>query len=182
MAPPPSLARPVYAAAALVLVHGLVAAGACKSASSPGTGATSSSSASTTGAGTGGGSDSGAVDAGPDVIVDPDNCIPPGTANNAAGVGGYCSPGGGQCKFSDGGSAICTADFGAMVPPHAWFCTSLCDPDAGTVACGDPGPPCVTTPLGESVCLPETCFGFLTDAGLGSDVGNTNETVDVDGG
>jgi poly(3-hydroxybutyrate) depolymerase len=174
MASARSTVRLGYAIAAPVLAPALVAAAACSSSSSksaPGRDASTDV------------SDGGRiVDAGPDVIVDPNNCVPPGTPNNAAGVGGYCSPGGGQCILPDGSSTICTADFG-MVPAHAWFCTDLCDVDAGTVACGSPGPACIQTPYGESVCLPEMCFGFLSgDGGLGSNVGDTTETIDVDGG
>jgi polyhydroxybutyrate depolymerase len=124
------------------------------------------------------------ADAAPDVIIDPNNCVPPGTPNNAAGVGGYCSPSGGQCAHAgpDASSTICTADFGSAVPPHAWFCTDLCSVDAGSVACGSPGPACIATPEGESVCLPETCLSFLAgDAGLGSNANDTTETLDVDG-
>jgi polyhydroxybutyrate depolymerase len=119
-------------------------------------------------------------DASADVIVDPKNCVPPGTQNNAAGVGGYCSPGGGQCM--DAGT-ICTADFGSMVPAHAWFCTDVCNAEAGTVACGSPGPACLATPAGLAVCLPEMCLGFLGDGGAFGDAGanDTTETVVVDG-
>jgi hypothetical protein len=110
------------------------------------------------------------TDAGPDVIVDPNNCIPPGTPSNAAGVGGYCSPGGGQCQHAGVAEAgtICTADFGS-VPAHAWFCTDVCDPDAASARCGAGGPPCITVE-GESVCVPTTCMSFvaaLEDGGSG---------------
>ena len=124
-----------------------------------------------------------AADGARDGAVDPLNCVPPGTPNNAAGVGGYCSPGGGQC--ADAGpnhtSTICTADFGAMVPPHAWFCTNLCSVDAGAVACGSPGPACIETPQGEPVCLPEMCLAFLGDGGGPGGVSGTTETVVVGG-
>src|SRR5450755_4482664 len=52
---------------------------------------------STSSSGTAGGKDAstdGADGADAHIINDPQNCIPPGTPNNAAGVGGYCSPGG----------------------------------------------------------------------------------------
>jgi hypothetical protein len=98
------------------------------------------------------------------IINDPQNCVPPGTPNNAAGVGGYCSPGGGQCANAgpEAGGTICTADFGSVVPAHAWFCTDLCELDASD-SCGVGGPPCVSAE-GELVCLPNACMGFL--AGL----------------
>lgn len=192
MAFPRSAIRAGHAVAALVPLAALGAAAGCSSGSSktaPGADASIDGSGQADGSldsaphDTGASEDGGIADAGPDVIVDPDNCVPPGTPNNAAGVGGYCSPNGGQCNLPDGGSTICTADFGSTVPAHAWFCTDLCDVDAGAVACGSPGPACVATPEGESVCLPETCLAFLAgDAGLGSSVGDTTETVDVDGG
>jgi hypothetical protein len=101
-------------------------------------------------------------DAFPDVavIVDPDNCVAPGTASNAVGVGGYCSPGGGQCDHvgKDGGPSICTADFSA--PAHAWFCTVDCatngDCGAGTASC--------VPAAGGMVCVPEGCGAFEADA------------------
>lgn len=96
------------------------------------------------------------------IINDPQNCIPPGTPNNAAGVGGYCSPGGGQCANAgpDAEGTICTADFGSVVPAHAWFCTDLCELDAA-FSCGNPGPPCISAE-GELVCVPPTCMAFIT--------------------
>jgi hypothetical protein len=96
------------------------------------------------------------------VINDPQNCVPPGTPNNPFGVGGYCTPGGGQCATAgpDAAGTICTADFGQVVPAHAWFCTTLCDTDASN-PCGNPGPPCVSAE-GENVCLPPSCQGFVT--------------------
>ncbi len=95
------------------------------------------------------------------IINDPQNCVPPGTPNNAFGVGGYCSPGGGQCANAgpEAGGTICTADFGSIVPAHAWFCTDLCEIDAA-FACGDPGPPCISAE-GELVCVPPTCMAFI---------------------
>ena len=110
-------------------------------------------------------SSSGGADAGPDVILDPNNCIPPGTASNAAGVGGYCSPGANQCLHAgpNGSETICTADFGSLVPAHAWFCTDLCAPDAASTRCGAGGPPCITV-QGESVCVPAACMSFVKAA------------------
>ena len=96
-----------------------------------------------------------------DAAVDPNNCVAPGTPSNAAGVGGYCSPGGKQCLHVGDGGTICTADFGSMVPAHAWFCTDLCNPDAAAAGCGAGGPPCITVE-GESVCVPSTCMSFVT--------------------
>lgn len=121
---------------------------------------------STSSSGTAGGKDASTdgADAGGDahVINDPLNCIPPGTPNNAAGVGGYCSPGGGQCANAgpDAEGTICTADFGSVVPAHAWFCTDLCELDAA-FSCGNPGPPCISAE-GELVCVPPTCMAFIT--------------------
>jgi hypothetical protein len=138
--------------------------------------ACSSSSSGTTGekdASTDGGA---AADSDAHIINDPQNCIPPGTPNNAAGVGGYCSPGGGQCANAgpDAEGTICTADFGSVVPAHAWFCTDLCELDAA-FSCGNPGPPCISAE-GELVCVPPTCMAFVTaleeagtDGGGGAD-------------
>jgi polyhydroxybutyrate depolymerase len=128
------------------------------------------------------------VDAGSDVFVDPLNCVAPDTPNNAAGVGGYCTPGGGQCADagSSGTGTICTADFGSMVPAHAWFCTNICGTDAGAATCGNGGPPCVETPDDLAVCLPTTCKALLADGGPFSgmnDAGSsdTTETIMVGG-
>jgi hypothetical protein len=147
--------------AILLLVAGLGCVAvplACSSSSSSGTGAPSDAS-------TGGDVH---------VINDPQNCIPPGTPNNAFGVGGYCSPGGQQCANAgpEAGGTICTADFAQVVPAHAWFCTTICDIDAAN-PCGNPGPPCISAE-GETVCLPPACMAFVTaleEAG-----------TDVDGG
>jgi hypothetical protein len=111
-----------------------------------------------------GASSSGGMDAGADIFMDPNNCVPPGTPNNAAGVGGYCTPGGNQCLHAgpvEAGGTICTADFGSQVPAHAWFCTDLCARDAAATGCGTGGPPCIAVE-GESVCIPSTCMAFVT--------------------
>jgi hypothetical protein len=99
-------------------------------------------------------------EAGADVIVDPMNCVPFGTAGNDQGIGGYCSPSGGQCNVvGPGGSArICTADVPGT-PPHAWFCTYPC---MHTTECGA-GAACVTTSMGSS-CVPTACD--LADGGM----------------
>jgi hypothetical protein len=116
--------------------------------------------------GTAGGKDASSAGADADVdahiINDPQNCVAPGTPNNAAGVGGYCSPGGNQCATAgpDAGGTICTADFGSVVPAHAWFCTDLCEVDAAS-SCGVPGPPCISAE-GEQVCVPTACMAFIT--------------------
>jgi hypothetical protein len=91
------------------------------------------------------------------------NCVPTTMKNNAEGVGGYCTADGGQCVVGDGATTtICTANFSAEVPPGASFCTNECQPDAGSVACGVGGPPCVTVKgTGVSVCLPTSCMAFL---------------------
>ena len=71
------------------------------------------------------------VDAVPDIQIDPQNCVPPGTANNSQGLAGYCNPGGGQCVMMGIGhqSTICSGDVNGT-PAHAWFCTIPCQ--AGT--------------------------------------------------
>jgi hypothetical protein len=104
----------------------------------------------------GGGKDSGAVkDAGADVIIiDPKNCVPPGSPE-------YCSPGGGQCDMEGpGGMAeICSADLGA--PAHDWYCTSPCDEEASTCTGTST---CESTPSG-SRCVPESCDYLLPEGG-----------------
>ena len=56
------------------------------------------------------------------------NCVPVGTPNNDKGIGGYCSPGGGECAASDAaGFVVCTGDVGA--PVDSYFCTTPCSAD-----------------------------------------------------
>lgn len=117
-----------------------------------------------------GGSDAGSdatTDAGVDVIIDPQNCVAPGTKPNDQGMGGYCSPGGGQCDTAGPGGAprICTADV-AGTPAHAWFCTYPCDP---TTNCGT-GATCLGDSMGNG-CVPTACDYLAGDAGVdaGSD-------------
>ncbi|HEY6460687.1 MAG TPA: PHB depolymerase family esterase [Polyangiaceae bacterium] len=173
MSPPRPRACTFAAFAAVGAVTVMAAVAACSSASSKGARGPDASTDGAAEAGADAASDA-AADVGLDAILDPENCVPPGTPNNEAGIGGYCSPGGGQC----GADTLCTADFGA--PAHAWFCTNLCN-DGGVANCGSPGPACVTVE-GESVCLPESCLVLLADGGLGSNTGDTTETLDVDGG
>jgi hypothetical protein len=119
----------------------------------------------------GGGNDSGAdvavadtsvadVVATDTLIVDPNNCVASGTASNAEGVGGYCSPGGGQCDTAGPGGSptLCSADYGA--PAHGWFCTYPC---AGPAACGT-GMLCVSTAAGAG-CVPPACLSLEPDGG-----------------
>jgi hypothetical protein len=91
-----------------------------------------------------------------DVIVDPHNCVPPGSAD-------YCSPAGGQCDMAGpgGGAEICTGDLPGT-PPHAWYCTLPCDADSASACAG--GASCKDTPMG-SRCVPESCDSLLPDGG-----------------
>ncbi len=88
-----------------------------------------------------------------DVIIDPKNCVAPGTMPNDEGIGGYCSPGGGQCDtVGPGGSPrICSGDVQGT-PMHAWFCTYPC---TSSSTCGA-GASCLTTAMGSS-CIPNVC-------------------------
>jgi hypothetical protein len=107
--------------------------------------------------------DAGIVDSGaPDVIVDPMNCVPPATLNNNLGIGGYCSPGAGQCSMAGptGTPTICTADL-AGTPAHGWFCTAPCTMSS---TCG-PGAACLTTTMGEQ-CIPTACDSLFPEAGV----------------
>ncbi|HEY1955189.1 MAG TPA: hypothetical protein VGH28_06240 [Polyangiaceae bacterium] len=89
----------------------------------------------------------------PDVIIDPANCVAPATANDDRGVGGYCSPGGGQCAASGPGGSprICTADLSGT-SAHDWYCTYPCsqDSDCGSAAS------CLSTSQGK-MCVPPAC-------------------------
>ncbi|MEO7113446.1 MAG: hypothetical protein ABI183_23605 [Polyangiaceae bacterium] len=133
---------------------GMASFAACSSSSSSGSTATADSGAGSDGATAG---DTG-------VINDPDNCVAPGTANNSFGVGGYCSPLGGQCDTSGPGGAarICTADL-TSTPAHAWFCTYLC---SHTSDCGS-GEVCFQNPQGAG-CIPSSsaCLSLDADAGF----------------
>ncbi len=114
-----------------------------------------SSSSSTTPPGDGGtGKDSGGEkDAGHD-SGPPANCVKPGTANNADGVGGYCDNGSGKnnCKSVDGASVFCTAAI-PITPVGEYFCTKLCTKDTD---CGGGGVICRHTSMG-SACVPGAC-------------------------
>jgi hypothetical protein len=97
----------------------------------------------------------------PDVINDPLDCVAPGTASGEDGVGGYCSPGGGQCLHAGtGGTAtLCTADFGA--PAHEWFCTIPCMQQSD---CGSGK--CITAAFAQ-ICVPTACIAAIAiDASL----------------
>ena len=110
------------------------------------------------------GKDSGnPADVGPDVIIDPMNCVPFGTKPNSQGIGGYCSPGGGQCMAAgpDASGRLCTADIPGT-PAHAWFCTYPCTASPPG-QCGT-GATCVTETEGSG-CVPLIC-GYLADGGL----------------
>jgi hypothetical protein len=103
------------------------------------------------------------TDAGNPIVVDDANCVAPGTASNAVGVGGYCSPNGGQCANAglDGGvdatAAVCTADFN--VPVHTWFCTIAC---TSTSTCGPGSASCIPSIQGQA-CIPAACASLLGD-------------------
>jgi hypothetical protein len=102
----------------------------------------------------------GVPDVHPDAINDPKNCVAPGATSSEKGVGGYCSPGAGQCVHAGtGGTAtLCSADFGA--PSHEWFCTITC---TTTADCGPGGGTCLSAPFAQ-ICVPASCAGALGDA------------------
>ena len=102
----------------------------------------------------------GVPDVHPDAIIDPNDCVATPATSSENGVGGYCSPGAGQCLHAGtGGSATdCTADFGA--PAHEWFCTIPC---STTLDCGGGGGACVSAPFGQ-FCVPTACAKALGDA------------------
>jgi hypothetical protein len=102
----------------------------------------------------------GGTDAHPDVIIDPQNCVAVTAKSSEMGIGGYCSPAGGQCLHAGTGGTptLCTADFGA--PAHEWFCTLPCDT---TSQCGAGGGTCISAPFAE-ICVPAACTGALGDA------------------
>jgi hypothetical protein len=104
----------------------------------------------------------GASDAKPHVINDPMNCVMPGAASNTDGVGGYCSPAGGQCAhaITGGMASICTGDLPGT-PPHDWFCTVVCTTAS---ECGT-GSSCIATNGGQ-LCVPTACVSLIGDAAL----------------
>lgn len=140
----------------LGLAVGLFGAAACSSSSDNGTGTSDAGSGTdgTTGGDSGGGKDSG-------VINDPQNCVAPGTTGNSLGIGGYCSPLGGQCDTAGPGGAarICTADISGT-PAHAWFCTYPC---SHTSDCGN-NAVCYQNDQGAG-CIPTACLALDADAG-----------------
>ncbi|MGH7286004.1 MAG: hypothetical protein ACRELY_31170 [Polyangiaceae bacterium] len=139
------------------LALGLFGAAACSSSSS----ASDDSSSGDSGTdGTTGGGDSGAnKDSG--ITDDPDNCVKPGTGGNSLGIGGYCTPLGGQCDDAGPGGAprICTAEVSGT-PAHAWFCTYPCE---HTSDCGE-GAVCFQNVEGSG-CVPTACLYLDVDAG-----------------
>jgi len=106
------------------------------------------------------------------------NCVAPGTASSAAGVGAYCSPGGGQCNHDapDGAPTICTADFGAAA--HLWFCTVVC---TSTSQCGLGSATCVAAANG-SLCVPTACTAFAADASVDAGDAGADAAIDADEG
>ena len=94
------------------------------------------------------------------MIVDPSNCVPPGAAPNDQGIGGYCSPSGGQCASAGPGGSprICTADL-AGAPAHGWFCTYPCPTNCGA------GAACVPTSMGSD-CVPTSCDALEAEAAI----------------
>jgi hypothetical protein len=117
----------------------------------------------------------GATDAGHDTGTgDPDNCVAPGSKGNELGMGGYCSPGGGECNYAgpDGGARICTADV-PDTPAHAWFCTYPCNVDTD---CGSANY-CATDPKTKNKgCVPVACKYLQPDAGT-SDTSTTDSAA-----
>jgi hypothetical protein len=141
--------------------------------------ACSSSSPSKTGGSDGGGggdTGGGGADVGIDVIINPNNCVAPGTASNSVGVGGYCSPGGGQCDTAGPGGSptLCSGDYNST--PNTWFCTVPC---TGPSDCGS-GAVCVTTAMGSG-CTPNSCVSYIGDAGYINDGGGTSGEAATDG-
>lgn len=122
----------------------------------------------------GDGGTEGGPDVAPDVIIDPQNCVAPGTANDDEGVGGYCSPGGGQCSASGPGGSprICTADL-AGTAAHTWYCTYPC---MGPNDCGT-GAQCANTSEGM-MCVPPACAAS-TDGGPEEDGATDADVADV---
>jgi hypothetical protein len=83
-----------------------------------------------------------------DAVIDVDMagwCVLPGTPNNEAGFGGYCTSGGDQCP-----TVFCTADFGAA--QGSWYCTAPCSTNG---ECGS-ATACLVTPQGSG-CAPCAC-------------------------
>ena len=93
-------------------------------------------------------------DVAPDVILDPENCVRPGSP-------GYCSPGGGQCLMAGPGGTLedCTADL-PETPAHAWYCTLPCSRPSDCSGTSS----CKATPTG-SRCVPMSCESLLPEAG-----------------
>jgi hypothetical protein len=89
----------------------------------------------------------------PDVIIDPKNCVPPGSPD-------YCSPGGGQCVMAGPGGTIedCTADLPGTVA-HDWYCTLPCSKPEDCSG----GSSCTFTPMG-SRCVPKSCDYLIPDS------------------
>jgi hypothetical protein len=157
---------PVKHTIAILTVAGSLAAlVACSSSSSGGSGGNGVDSGAVQDSG------SGSADVGADVIINPNNCVKPGTPNNAQGVGGYCSPGGGQCNTAGPGGSptLCSGDYNSMM--NVWFCTLPCPQQA----CGT-GAVCVTTAMGSG-CTPLTCLSYLGDAGTLYDGGNADDAA-----
>jgi hypothetical protein len=127
---------------------------ACSSSSSGGSATESDS-----GLAEGGEAGGGGVDATIDVVDNASNCVKPGTANNAQGIGGYCNSGGAQCAMAGPGGTptLCSADVTGVA--NAWFCTVACPTNCGG------GASCVNTTQGD-YCVPTACVAVLADAGV----------------
>jgi hypothetical protein len=90
-------------------------------------------------------------------------------------MGGYCSPGGGECNYAgpSGAARICTADV-PDTPAHAWFCTLPCNTDG---ECGS-GEYCTSrTGTGPKGCVPLTCKFLAPDAGSDSSSDSASDST-----
>jgi hypothetical protein len=101
------------------------------------------------------------LDAGVDVGAAIHNCTATTSKPNPEGIGGYCTPGGGQCDLAGphGMGTTCTADL-PQAPPNGWFCTFPC---VTAATCGTSAV-CDVTPQGQE-CIPVPCE-FLVDGGF----------------
>jgi hypothetical protein len=99
----------------------------------------------------------GAADAGREAAPARASCIQPGTANNALGLGGYCTSATAMSACPTDGT-VCTANYGSTDT----FCTTVCSldggADGGPMSCGA-GVMCVPSPGNPPGCVPIVCLG-----------------------
>nr|HEX4315259.1 hypothetical protein [Kofleriaceae bacterium] len=90
---------------------------------------------------------------GVDACTGGSGCSEPCNAGNEAGVGKFCTKGGGECSNNPAPFLFCTIDYVADGSSTVGFCTGVCGSDAD---CGA-GATCSGSGMGNTGCVPDVC-------------------------